>query len=68
MFDVIVKNGKIIDGTGKDAYLADISIKDGTIVKIGDLKENKVKKVIDADGKTITPGFIDMHSHEDEHC
>lgn len=66
MFDIIIENGKIIDGTGKDLYLADIGINDGIIVKIGNLNDNKAKKLINADGKSITPGFIDMHSHGDE--
>ncbi|WP_236914913.1 N-acyl-D-amino-acid deacylase family protein [Clostridium sp. Cult2] len=65
-FDIIIRNGKVIDGTGKDSYIADIGIKDGVIVKIGDLKDNNANKVINSEGKSITPGFIDMHSHGDD--
>jgi len=64
MFDLIIKNGKIINGTGCPYFLADIGIKDGKIEKIGkDLSE--AKKTIDASGLTVTPGFIDSHSHND---
>ena len=63
MFDIIIKNANIIDGTGKDAYLSDIAIKDGKIAKIGIGLEGG--KIIDATGLTLTPGFIDSHSHSD---
>lgn len=64
MLDLIIKNGKVINGTGAPFYLADIGIKDGKIVKIGKNLENG-KKTIDAAGLTVTPGFIDSHSHSD---
>ena len=66
MFDIIIKSGEIIDGAGKDFYISDIGIKDGIIEKIGDLNGDQAEKVINANGKSITPGFIDMHSHGDE--
>ena len=64
MFDLIIKNGKIIDGSGSPAMLADIAVSDGKIKKIG---RNLVgaKEIIDATGLTVTPGFIDSHSHSD---
>lgn len=64
MYDVIIKNGTIIDGTGKDGYKADIAIMNDKIAKIGVINE-EAKKIIDASGKQITPGFIDPHSHSD---
>lgn len=64
MYDLIIKNGKIIDGTGKEAYFADVAISDGKIVKIGD-DISDGKKIIDAAGYAVTPGFIDSHSHSD---
>lgn len=64
MYDVIIKNGTIIDGTGKDGYKADIAIMNEKIAKIGIINE-EAKQIIDASGKQITPGFIDPHSHSD---
>ncbi len=64
MYDLIIKNGNIIDGTGKDGYISDIGIKDGKIAAIGSISES-AKNTIDAAGLTVTPGFIDSHSHSD---
>ena len=64
MLDIIIKNGQIIDGTGAEPFVADIGIKDGKIVFIGDCQQ-EAKKVIDASGLVVTPGFIDSHSHVD---
>ena len=64
MYDFIIKNGRIIDGTGSPAYWSDLAIKGGKIVRIA---KNIIggKHVIDASGLTVTPGFIDSHSHSD---
>ena len=64
MLDIIIKNGQIIDGTGAEPFFADIGIKDGKIVFIGNC-QREAKKVIDASGLVVTPGFIDSHSHAD---
>ncbi len=64
-FDIIIRNGKILDGTGREAYQADIGIKDGYIRAIGKLQEEEGIKVIDASGLYVTPGFVDIHSHTD---
>ena len=63
-FDTIIKNGKIIDGTGKEAFNGDIAIKDGKIAEIGKV-EGSAKKEINADGALVTPGFVDLHTHYD---
>ena len=64
MFDLLIQNGTVIDGTGKEGFLADVAITDGKIVAVGkDL--GAAKEVIDATGLTVTPGFIDAHSHSD---
>ena len=64
MYDLIIKNGTIIDGTGKDRYAADIAVKDGKIAKIGEITEHADKE-IDAEGKLVTPGWVDVHTHYD---
>ena len=67
MYDYVIKRGRIIDGTGNDAYVADLGIRDGKIVFIGDMKGNyDSSNVIDAEGKVVSPGFINMHSHGDQ--
>jgi len=65
MFDLIIKNGTVIDGTGKDAFSADVGVKNGIIVSVGDLSSEDAVSVVDASGKTVVPGFIDGHSHAD---
>jgi len=64
-YDVIIRNGTVIDGTGQDSYRSDIAVRDGVICKIGDLSDETADTAIDAEGKLVTPGFIDMHSHGD---
>jgi len=61
-FDLFIKDANIIDGSGSKAYQADIAIKDGFIVDIGENISGSSKSVIDAKGLTVTPGFIDMLS------
>lgn len=65
MYDLIIKNGKVIDGSGKDAFMADIAVKDGKISKIANEITDEAKETIDTKGKTVTPGFIDIHRHAD---
>lgn len=62
-YDIIIRNGKIIDGTGNSWFYADIAIKDGKIVSIGKLPNATAKKTIDAKGLIVAPGFIDVHGH-----
>ncbi|HEX6181690.1 MAG TPA: D-aminoacylase [Chitinophagaceae bacterium] len=62
-YDVIIRNGKIIDGTGNSWFYGDIAVKNGRIVKIGILGNATAKKVIDATGLIVAPGFIDVHTH-----
>ncbi len=62
---IIIKNATIIDGSGKSAFRGDVKIKDDKIVKIGNIKPKKDDVVIDADGKILCAGFIDIHNHSE---
>lgn len=65
-FDILIKNGKIIDGTGNPWFKSDLGIKDNKIVHIGKIDHHKASKVvIDAEGLFVSPGFIDSHTHSD---
>jgi N-acyl-D-aspartate/D-glutamate deacylase len=64
MYDSIIRNGTIIDGTGDDRFVADIAIKDGKIAKIGQITDAATNE-IDAKGKLVTPGWVDIHTHYD---
>lgn len=65
MFDVVIKNGTIIDGTGASMFLGDVGIRENKISKIGNLKNEKADIEINADGKYVCPGFIDVNNHSD---
>lgn len=64
-FDTLISNAVIIDGTGEDAYQGDLLIKNGTIAAIGKFSSDQIQfsDHIDAAGRVLTPGFIDLHSH-----
>lgn len=61
--DLLIRNGRIMDGTGNSWYYGDIAIKNGHILKIGKLQELAAAKIIDAKGWVVAPGFIDVHGH-----
>jgi len=64
MYDLVIRGGTVVDGSGKPGYRADVAVKDGKIVCVAPAIEGG-KQVIDATGLTVTPGFIDAHSHSD---
>ena len=64
-YDVIIRGGRIADGTGNPAYFADVAVKNGRITGIGRIS-GKAKTEIDATGLIVAPGFIDVHTHADE--
>jgi N-acyl-D-amino-acid deacylase len=64
-FDIIIRNGRVLDGTGNPAFLADVGIRGDEIVAVGPLGNASAARVIDAAGLFVVPGFIDMHSHAD---
>ena len=65
MFDVVITRGIVVDGSGKPGYPADVGILGGKIEAIEDLSQAETARVIDASGLTVSPGFIDSHTHSD---
>lgn len=65
MLDILIKNGAIIDGTGKKSFQADIGIENGLITDIGNLKNTSAKKIIDAANLMVCPGFVDILNRSD---
>ncbi|MGN1028182.1 MAG: amidohydrolase family protein [Faecousia sp.] len=65
MLDLLIQNARIVDGTGMPSYYSHVGIRKGQIAVIAPVVKEKAKKVIDAKGLTLTPGFIDSHSHDD---
>ena len=67
--DIIIRNGTVVDGTGAPARRADVAIKGDRIVEITDLDDGgidaKGAREIDAEGRLVTPGFVDIHTHLD---
>lgn len=64
-FDILIKSGTVIDGSGGDSFMADVGIKADTIAALGDLSGATGKTIIDAHGMVVSPGFIDLHTHLD---
>src|SRR6266481_2707261 len=63
-YDLVIKNGTVIDGSGLPRYRADVAVRHGRVAAIGRIRE-AAREVIDADGQMVTPGFIDGHTHMD---
>src|SRR5262245_43061741 len=63
--DVLIKGGRLLDGTGNPALQSDVAIRAGKIVAVGHLGGWSAGRTVDAKGKVVCPGFIDMHSHAD---
>lgn len=65
MYDVVIRNGRVIDGTGNPWFHADVAVRDGRIVDVSEKVPGEAPKVIDAEGLAVCPGYIDAHSHAD---
>lgn len=66
MYDILIKNGLIVDGSGKPAYYGDVAVLNGKIAKIAPSIDESAREIVDASGLQVTPGFIDNHSHSDD--
>lgn len=64
-YDILIRGGRVFDGSGGDWFSSDIGISDGRIVSMGRLGDAKADRVIEAEGLAVSPGFIDTHSHTD---
>ena len=64
MYDIVIRNGSVIDGTGAPARRADVAVSAGKIVAVGEIGET-AKRVVEAEGRVVAPGFIDPHTHYD---
>ena len=67
VFDLLIKNGRVVDGSGGPEFRADVAISNGRIVGVGRFNDSATR-VIDADGRVVAPGFIDHHTHFDSQC
>ena len=66
MFDLIIENGNVVDGTGSPWFTADVGIVDGKITYVGDLENSRRDRTINAAGLIVGPGFVDIHNHSDD--
>jgi N-acyl-D-amino-acid deacylase len=64
VLDLVLRNGRLVDGTGNPWFFGDVGIEDGTIVEVGRVNQ-RGRETIDADGQVVSPGFIDGHCHSD---
>ena len=65
MFDLKITGGTIVDGTGAPAYAGEIALKDGRVAAVGASVPGEAAQTIDATGRIVTPGFVDVHTHYD---
>ncbi|MBV8291224.1 MAG: amidohydrolase family protein [Mycobacterium sp.] len=64
-YDLIIRNGTIVDGLGGDPYIGDVAVRDGVIAAVGSVNGSPGTREIDATGLLVTPGFVDLHTHYD---
>ncbi|HEY1082751.1 MAG TPA: amidohydrolase family protein [Prosthecobacter sp.] len=67
VFDLLIKNARIVDGSGGPPYAGNVAVKNGRIVALGQV-EGTAKEVLDAQGRAVAPGFVDVHTHSEDIC
>ncbi|MGH9832919.1 MAG: amidohydrolase family protein, partial [Blastocatellia bacterium] len=65
-FDILIRNGRVVDGTGNPSFIGDVGLRDGKIAAVGRLANRSAARTIDANGLVVAPGFIDIHNHSDD--
>src|SRR5437763_5988345 len=65
-YDLIITNARIVDGTGNPWFRGSVAIKDGRIAKVGRFDDARAKRILDAHGQIVAPGFIDVHTHVED--
>src|SRR6202451_4114632 len=64
-YDLVIRNGTIVDGLGGEPYVGDVGVRDGVIAAVGAVNGSPAQREIDATGLLVTPGFVDLHTHYD---
>ena len=64
MHELVIRGGKVVDGTGAEPFSADVAVSDGRITEVGSVS-GTARETLDADGLVVTPGFVDIHTHYD---
>ena len=65
MYDLVIKGGRVVDGTGSPWYVADVGVSEGRIARVGTIEDTEATRVVQAAGLVVAPGFVDIHSHAD---
>ena len=63
-YDLLIKNGTVVDGSGAPSFAGNVAVSDGKVVAVGEVS-GKARDVVDAEGRLVTPGFVDIHTHLD---
>lgn len=65
IYDLLIRNGTIVDGLGGEPYVGDVGVVGGVITAVGSVNGDSAEREIDASGLLVTPGFVDLHTHYD---
>ena len=65
MTDLLIRDGWVVDGSGRPPFRGDVAIEDGRIAHVGPMNGSRADRVVEAAGRVVCPGFVDPHSHSD---